>query len=162
MLNSQETLACCISAGYLTVSTKSRCARTSRSSVMSPGYDCRATKRCVLIPSFVFAVTYAKPQPTPDWKAEALRLRRVRLVLGRTDRRGDDGQLPAHGLHPHMQGHSQRPSTPRALGRREPQVETRPARPRGACCTQQGTPPSVFTPRLLFPIANHREWRTIC
>ena len=60
-----------------------------------------------------------------DWQVETLRIRRVCVGAGRAGRRGDDGQLSAHGPHLDLQGHPERRSAPGALGRCESQVARR-------------------------------------
>lgn len=60
-----------------------------------------------------------------DWQVETLWIRRVCVGAGRPGRRGDDGQLSAHGPHLDLQGHPERRSAPGALDRCESQVARR-------------------------------------
>jgi hypothetical protein len=61
------------------------------------------------------------PSPT-DRCLQALRLHRVRLRLGRSNRPRDDGQLPPLGPHPRLQGRPRRSDSPQDVDRRQPQV----------------------------------------
>ena len=75
---------------------------------------------------------------TLDRKVETLCLPRIRRVLGRTDRRRDDGQLLAHGTCTQMQGDTQGRGPPRAVDGRKSKMESGPPRAYSPGAAQQG------------------------